>query len=82
MTKPLLSSTFSLSSSSFFFFFSFSHFCMWNLSGAVADSLSAAQNVCANEEERNMLEHYILSFTQGSIQEHKEGSRFWIRDKV
>lgn len=51
------------------------------LMSAVADSLSAAQNVCANEEERNMLEHYILSFTQGSIQEHKEGSRFWIRDK-
>ncbi|KAB0803489.1 hypothetical protein PPYR_00459 [Photinus pyralis] len=35
----------------------------------------------ANQKELSMLQSYIRSFRTGSINEHKDGSRFWIQNK-
>lgn len=39
------------------------------------------QAYAANSRQEQMLVQYIESFTQGSIEAHKRGSRFWIQDK-
>ncbi|KAI4468162.1 dipeptidyl peptidase iii-related [Holotrichia oblita] len=44
--------------------------------------LEKAVPYAANETQINMLKAYIESFTTGSLQKHKEGSRFWIHDKI
>ncbi|KAJ3287177.1 hypothetical protein HK104_008727 [Borealophlyctis nickersoniae] len=46
----------------------------------VADYLSKAKEVAANEHQRKMMEAYVESFTTGSIEAHKESQRHWIRD--
>ncbi|XP_047986540.1 dipeptidyl peptidase 3 isoform X2 [Leguminivora glycinivorella] len=43
--------------------------------------LNTAITHASNDNEKNMLKHYVKSFTEGSLDEHKEGSRFWIRNK-
>lgn len=47
----------------------------------VNDNLKMAREYAANDNQRNMLEHYVNSFRDGNLNEHKEGSRFWIQDK-
>ncbi|XP_032138633.1 dipeptidyl peptidase 3 isoform X4 [Sapajus apella] len=47
----------------------------------VVEQLDKAKMYAANSHQKHMLAQYIDSFTQGSIEAHKRGSRFWIQDK-
>jgi len=47
----------------------------------VNDNLVKAMNFTANDTEKSMLEEYIKSFKEGSLDAHKNGSRHWIKNK-
>ena len=47
----------------------------------IAANLQAGVGEVANDHERAMLTAYVDSFTSGSIDAHKDGSRSWIKNK-
>ncbi|KAK0181984.1 hypothetical protein PV327_000159 [Microctonus hyperodae] len=48
---------------------------------SVIENLEKAKNYASNDDEKKMLEKYISHFRTGSLNDHKDGSRFWIKDK-
>ena len=50
------------------------------LMGRVVDALQKAIPHAANDIQKNMLREYVESFSSGSHDAHKDGSRHWIRD--
>lgn len=47
----------------------------------VVENLEKAKENALNENEASMIREYIRCFTTGDLEAHKNGSRFWIRDK-
>lgn len=47
----------------------------------VIERLKNAANFAANDGQKQMLENIAQSFTTGSLNAHKKGSRFWVLDR-
>lgn len=45
------------------------------------DELEKAIPYASNEHQREMLKSYVTHFDNGSIEEHKNSQRHWIKDK-
>lgn len=46
----------------------------------VVAELKQAKNWAGNARQKSMLDHYILHFETGDVNEHKESQRDWVRD--
>jgi dipeptidyl-peptidase-3 len=51
------------------------------LMGRINVNLAKAEEFAANDNQRSMLQKYVSSFATGSIEDHIDGSRFWVKDK-
>ena len=47
----------------------------------VNKELTKAMESASNENEKQMISNYIKSFEVGDVQFHKEGSKFWVKNK-
>lgn len=47
----------------------------------VSQHLLEAQKVCATEEQKQMLTYYVKSFDGGSMEDHRDSQRWWIKDR-
>jgi len=47
----------------------------------VVTYLKEALNYVANDNQKNMILHYITHFETGDLEEHKESQRYWVKDK-
>lgn len=47
----------------------------------IASNLKIAATHAANTNQQQMIDKYVSSFTTGSVRDHEDGSRFWIKDK-
>ncbi|EFN78866.1 Dipeptidyl-peptidase 3 [Harpegnathos saltator] len=47
----------------------------------VVENLKKAKEYASNQVEKDMLEKYINHFKTGCLDDHKDGSRLWIKDK-
>jgi dipeptidyl-peptidase-3 len=47
----------------------------------VAASLSKAGQYVANDTQRHMIDSYVQHFVGGSIEDHKQSQRFWVKDQ-
>ena len=43
--------------------------------------LEAAAHHAANSNQKDMIDRYVSSFSRGSVPDHEDASRYWIKDK-
>ena len=47
----------------------------------MTDELEAAAHHVANSNQKDMIDRYVSSFSKGSVSDHEDASRYWIKDK-
>jgi len=52
-----------------------------DMMAGIVENLKKAKEYVANDLEGKMMEEYVKSFAGGSIEDHKNGSRHWVKNK-